>query len=77
MSSNLVEEIAAKAATLPVEQQRKVLEVVETLATQAAQPRMRRSVFGDLEHLGVDVSEQDIEEARRERWRGYMKEDMP
>jgi len=37
---------------------------------------MRRSVFGDLEHLGVDVSEQDIEEARREMWRGYMKEDF-
>lgn len=47
MSTNLVEEIAAKAATLPIEQQQKVLEVIETLAAQAAQPSMRRSIFGD------------------------------
>ena len=76
MSTDLVEEIAAKAATLPIEQQQKVLEVVETLAAQVAQPPERRSIFGDLEHLCVDISEQDIEEARREMWRGYMNEDM-
>jgi len=39
MSNNLVEEIAAKAATLPIEQQQKVLEVVEMLTAQVAQPR--------------------------------------
>ncbi len=76
MSTNLVEEIAAKAATLPFEQQQKVLEILETLTAQAAQPPIRRSIFGDLAHLGSSVTNEDIEEARGEMWRGYMKEDM-
>lgn len=76
MATNLVEEIVAKAATLPIEQQQKVLEVIETLAAKVAQPPMRRSIFGDLKHLGSSVTNEDIEETRGEMWRGYMKEDM-
>lgn len=71
MSTDIVNEIAARTATLPVEQQQQVLRLVKTLALQRnALPR--RSVFGDLEQLGVRVTEEDIEEARREMWRGYI-----
>lgn len=70
MSSNLIDEIAAEAASLPIEQQQQVLKMVKSLASRKNAPR--RSVFGDLEHLGVRVTDEDIEEARREMWRGYM-----
>ena len=49
-----------------LEQQQNVLEAGETLAAPVAQPPMRRSVDGNLEHLGVDASEHEIEEVRRE-----------
>jgi len=49
MSTNLVDEIAA---SLPIEQQQQVLEVVKSLASRMIVPP-RRSVFGDLEHLGA------------------------
>ncbi len=73
MSTNLVDEIAAESASLPIEQQQ-VLEIVKSLASRMIVPP-RRSVFGDLEHLGVRVTSEDIEEARREMWRGYMGND--
>jgi len=73
MSTNLVDEIAAEAASLPIEQQQ-VLEIVRSLASRMIVPP-RRSVFGDLEHLGVRVTSEDIEEARREMWRSYMGND--
>ncbi len=76
MSTNLVEEIAAKAATLPIEQQREVLQVVESLAALSIKGKpLRRKLKGDLAHLGSSVTSEDIEEARREMWRGYMGED--
>ncbi len=77
MSTNLVEEIAAKAATLPIEQQREVLQVVESLAALSIKGKLpRRKLKGDLAHLGSSVTSEDIEEARREMWRGYMGEDF-
>lgn len=74
MSTNLVDEIAAEAASLPIEQQQQFLEIVKSLASRMIVPP-RRSVFGDLEHLGARVTSEDIEEARREMWRGYMGND--
>lgn len=71
MAQNIIDEIAAETAGLPPEQQRKVLELAKSLGEQQVKdaPR-RRSVLGDLEHSGVRVTEQDIEEARREMWGG-------
>lgn len=74
MTNNIVDEIGALAAGLPLEQQQTVLELVKLLATQGS-TSPRRSVFGDLEHLGVSVTAQDIEEARGEMWGSYMGND--
>jgi hypothetical protein len=79
MSKNLVDEITTKAMKLPSEQQREVLQMVESLLQRAASGsngRPRRSLKGDLAHLGSSVTDKDIQEARREMWRGYMGEDF-
>lgn len=79
MSTNLVEQIAAKAATLPPERQREALAVIEYLAARPANakphvPRAERKLKGSTAD-GTSVSDNEIREARREMWRGYMRED--
>lgn len=79
MASNLANEIAAKVASLPIEKQRDVLQVVESLLKNTEQettPQVqRRRLMGDLEHLNVRLTDEDIKEARREMWGEYMRED--
>jgi len=70
MSSNLVYEITAKAMSLPVEKQREVLDFVEFIAKRIGDSTApRRSLLGLWSDLGLDVSEEDIDEARREMWK--------
>ncbi len=55
MSNNLANEIAVKVALLPVEKQREVLQMVESLVeniTHRSQPQRRR-LLGSLEHLNI------------------------
>ncbi len=78
MSMNLVEQIAAKAAALPLEKQREALQIIESLATQSeaqtAQPR--KSLLGLFADRGVDVTSEDIDEVRREIWANFPREDI-
>lgn len=75
MASKIANEIAAKVASLPLERQREVLQIVESLVESAKRdtaPQVpRRRLMGDLEHLNVHLTEEDIHEARREMWGGY------
>lgn len=79
MANSVVEEIAAKAAMLPLEQQKQALEYIESLAQsvtdKSCQPRPHRKLMGTLAHLNVKLTAEDIKEARRELWRGYMGDD--
>ncbi len=78
MASNIANEIAAKVASLPVEKQRDVLQVVESLLENTVQepaPQNRRHLLGSLEHLNITLTDEDIQEARREMWGEYMRED--
>ncbi len=79
MSSDLVEEIAAKAAALPIEKQREALALIESLSANeasAGQPcKPFRSVLGLLADSGVDVTEEDIAEMRREVWKNFPREE--
>ena len=74
MESNIANEIAAKVSSLPLEKQREVLQMVGSLVEQATQDAAlkapRRRLMGDLEHLNVHLTEEDIHAARREMWRG-------
>jgi hypothetical protein len=75
MSTDLVEKIAKKAASLPVESQRKALEYVESLEREeTTEKKPFRSVKGVLQ---ADLSnlEQEIAEMRCEAWRNFPREE--
>ena len=78
MSSSLVEKIVAKVALLPVEQQQKALEYVESLAERNAGQRPAhesKSLMGAFAHMGLSVTDEDIEDVRREMWRNFPREE--
>ncbi len=76
MSTDLLEEIAAKVAQLPVERQREALAFVESLAASegSTRPQGFRSVKGIL-HSSLENLEDDLAEARREMWRNFPREE--
>lgn len=51
---------------LPPDKQQEVLDFVEFLKMKAQSQRPYPSLYGVLAHLGADISEEDIAEARRE-----------
>lgn len=73
---NIVEEIAAKAAALPVERQREVLALLEAMNANA-QPEVKRKPFKSVRgilHGEFPNLEEDIAEMRREAWRNFPRE---
>ncbi len=72
---NLVEEITAKAAGLPLEQQRKALAFVETLLAQKEPtPRSFQSIEGIIPRR-IERLEEDLAEVRQEMWRNFPREE--
>lgn len=79
MTNNLANEIAAKVAVLPIEKQREVLQMVESLVESRVQefaPQPRRRLLGSLEHLSIRLTDEDIQAARCEMWGEYMRKDF-
>lgn len=76
MESNIAQEIAAKIASLPIDKQAEVLQIVDSLvegaAVDSAPPVQRRRLFGSLEHLNITLTSDEIREARREMWGKYV-----
>lgn len=70
---NLVEEIAAKAANLPLEQQRAALAFVEALLAQPT-PRSFHSIEGIIPRQ-IERLDEDLAEVRREMWRNFPREE--
>jgi EAL domain-containing protein (putative c-di-GMP-specific phosphodiesterase class I) len=68
--------VLEKLLKLPVDKQKEVLAFVESLEKKAAHRRCRRSLKGLWADLGVDISAEDIAEARREMWSGFPREDV-
>jgi hypothetical protein len=68
--------VLQKLLKLPVEKQKEVLDFVESLERETGQRRSRRSPKGLWADLGVDISAEDIAEARREMWGGFPREDV-
>ncbi|MBI3698716.1 MAG: DUF2281 domain-containing protein [Acidobacteria bacterium] len=73
---SLEETVVDKLRALPVEKQLEVLDFVEFLQQKTVVKRPRRSVEGLWADLGIDITEEDIAEARREMW-GNFPRDFP
>ena len=69
----VAEQIVEKIRRLAPERQREVLHFVETLQEEEAEKLPLRSLRGLWKGYGVQVTEKDIEEARREMWGNFPK----
>ncbi len=72
-----VQKVLAKLHLLPAEQQQEVLNFAEYLASKHARNGPYQSPFGLWADLGADISEDEIEEARKQMWGGFPREDLP
>jgi Protein of unknown function (DUF2281) len=68
------QQIAERARELPLDKQQEVLDFVEFLRVRNGTATVRRSAAGALEHLGLDFSEEDLEELRREMWGNFPRD---
>ena len=71
---SLVEELVETVKHLPHDKQLQVREFIVQLQGNADADSVQRpfkSFLGALEHLGCDISEEDIAEARREMWGNF------
>lgn len=76
---SLQAELIAKIKQLPENQQLLVKSLVDELARSRGkrQPVGSGNWFGALEHLGVEITENDIAEARQEMWGNFPREIQP
>ena len=78
MSFDQVLELAKRLQ--PADQARLVEQLapvlVEALTATEAKPKPRRSLLGILAHLGSAPSAEEIDEARREAWANFPREDI-
>ena len=68
--------VVEKLRGLPIEKQKEVLDFVDFLHQKRIVKGPRRSVKGLWADLGVDITEDDVAEARREMWSNFPREDI-
>ena len=66
------EAVVAKLRELPSEKQQKVLDFARSLGTEKKRPL--KSGYGLWKDLGISISEEDIDEARKEMWGNFPRE---
>lgn len=76
MASEFDKQILAKLKRLPPERQREVLDFVEFLERKSGPTSGRQPLRGIFADLGVSISAEEIDEARREAWSGFPREDI-
>lgn len=69
----LEEQVLEKLRGLPLHSQKEVLAFVSRLQENSAQ-LPKRSLRGLWNGLKIDLSDRDIEEARRAMWRGFPRD---
>ena len=74
--SNVEELFLSKLRELPPDKQKEVLDFVEFLKSKDALVRPRRSLKGLWADLNIDITAEDIAEARREMWGNFPKENF-
>jgi len=62
--------------SLPVDKQQEILSHATRLRDEAAPKKPFRSIKGILAGRGISISAEDIDEARREMWKSFPREDL-
>ncbi len=74
---NLEQEILKAVRALPADKKREFLDQVKRLGDEATQPRKpRKSGRGLWADLNIDLSADVIDEARREMWKTFVRDDF-
>ena len=73
---SIEESLIKKLRALPPEKQQEALRFVESLNNEVGERRAGRSLRGLWAGLGVDVTAEDIDEARYEMWRSFPRKDV-
>jgi hypothetical protein len=68
--------VMEKLESLTPEQQVKLREFLGSLEPSNGPKTPRRSLLGIFKDLNVHITEQDIDEARREMWGNFPREDI-
>ena len=68
------EMVMEKLRGLPPEKQKEVLDFVESLKPDGSRKKPLRSLEGLWADLNVDITEEDIAEARREMWGNFPRD---
>ena len=68
--------IAERAKELPADKQQELLDFAEFLRVRAPMKPPLRSSAGLWEGLGINITGEDIDEARREMWGNFPREDI-
>ena len=66
--------VLEKLKVLPTTRKHEVLDFAEFLEQKDTVKRPRRSLKGALAHLNIKVTDEQIQQARNEMWRGYTKD---
>ncbi len=70
-----VEEVLIeKIKVLPMNRKQEMLDFAEFLGQKEVAPIPRRSLYGILADAEVNISDEDIAEARREMWENFPRE---
>lgn len=70
----LKEAVIEKLESLPTQRQQEVLDFAEFLGTKEQNGHPRRSLKGIWAGLNIDLTEEELRQARNEMWRGYTKD---
>jgi hypothetical protein len=73
MVQKLEDDLVMKVGSLPVDKQRRVLEFVESLRSMDVVPR-GESLAGTWEKYGIELSEEDFAQLRREIWARFPRD---
>lgn len=70
----VTEVVIEKIKALPKDRQQKVLDYVEELEAHEMHRKPLRSLYGIWADMDVNLTEEDLRQARNEMWRGYTKD---
>lgn len=71
---SIEEQVVEKLRELPLEKQREVLQFVDSLKASTKSGHPLRSLRGLWKDFNINITEEDISEARREMWGNFPRD---